>query len=157
MILTWSSLNRISWALLHSDHTKLDLDTLVSLCGSTLSAILDKHAPVKTCLARDNKRGPWYNEEVHAVCRKAWAKERQYRKTPSLELLARFRDQENIYRRIMETSKITYYRKIIDENLSDQKRLFKAMNNIMHRERHNPLPAHNSPKQLANGFLQILQ
>ena len=49
---------------LYRAHNSLDLQSVVELYESSLSQILDKHAPVITKTIRDQGRGPWYDNAV---------------------------------------------------------------------------------------------
>ena len=134
------------------EHENMDLDSLVTAYDTTLTSILDKHAPIVSRTVRYDRRGPWYNDEVHTVRRKAPAYERMYRKKPSPALKTKYRKHENIYLNVLDKAKTMYYRNVIENNAGDQKRLFRTINSVMHRERQHPIPIQSNPKELANDF-----
>ena len=54
--------------------------------------------------------------------------------------------------RTLDEAKTGYYSKLISDHSHDQSQLFKVMNKVMHREKTNPMPEHDNPKELADRF-----
>ena len=105
---------------------------LVSCYNTTLSDLLDKHAPLfkKTITVRP--RVPWFNVKH----------ERIWRKTRSELDRKRFTKSRNHANHVMEQARQDYYFKFIEENSTDQRRLFKATSALLGNSsgEHYPIP-----------------
>ena len=64
-----------------------DFDKFIQKYNSTLSSILDRHAPLKPKVVRSRPQVPWYNQEIAEAKRKRLKAERKWRKTKSTEEL----------------------------------------------------------------------
>ena len=62
-----------------------DFDKFIQSYNSTLSSILDRHAPLKPKVVRSRPQVPWYNQEIAEAKRKRLKDERTWRKTKSAE------------------------------------------------------------------------
>ena len=134
------------------DFETMDLQTLVDTYNTELGLLLDKHAPVISKTVRHSMRCPWYDNTVHTARKHTRDAERRYRKFKSVETYAMFRKREEQYHLTLQSAKTEYYRDLIDSNMGNQRKLFRTLNKIMHREQKNPLPDHSSSHQLANDF-----
>ena len=135
-----------------SEYNTMDLQTLVESYNSELGEILNKHAPIITKTTRLRSRGPWYDDNVHAARKHMRIAERNYRKYKSTENYRQFRDHEDMYIRALQSAKERFYSDLVDSNSCDQRKLFRTLNKVMHREKKNPLPDHACSYQLANDF-----
>ena len=109
------------------------LDGLVSQYESTLSTLLDAHAPVITREVLVRHHTPWFNEDVQAAKWQRRQAERRWRKSPiavNLELLREARSHVN---NVVRKAKVTYYQKNISENQKDHKHIFKVSKSLLHK------------------------
>ena len=60
-----------------------DVDEMACCYNSTLQAILDKHAPLKTKTVVNRKQVPWFNSQMKAAIRVRRKAERIWRKSKS--------------------------------------------------------------------------
>ena len=63
-----------------------------------------------------------------------------------------FLDMKSEFITTLDNAKSEYVRSTIENNIHDERYLFKTLNKVMHRKRENPMPDHASPKALANEF-----
>jgi hypothetical protein len=104
---------------------------LVTCYNTTLSGLLDKHAPLKEKTITVRPRVPWFNvmvKEAKQICRKH---ERIWRKTGSELDRERFAKSRKRVNHVMEQARRDYYLKFIEENSADQRRLFKATSALL--------------------------
>ena len=73
-----------------------DLDKFVQGYNSTLSSILDRHAPLKSKVVRSRPQVPWYNQEIDEAKRMRRNSERTWRRTKSAEDLLVFKSLRNL-------------------------------------------------------------
>ena len=113
--------------LVHS-HTedRCDLDALVRRYNTTLSKVIDCHAPLKTTTVKVRPTVPWYNDEIKAAKRLRRKAERTWRRTRSLADLNIFKSYRNRTTYLMNQARQMFYTNFIDENSTDQGRLFRA-------------------------------
>ena len=118
---------------------------------STLMSLIDKHAPLQTKkVSRPSEK--WLTPEFFAAKRLKRRYERIWRRTRSHTDRSKFCEQVNKCNRILNDSKSKYYTNIVQENRNDPKKLWKCLNNIMHRIPVSILPEDSSDVSLANKF-----
>ena len=74
---------------------RCDLDALVRRYNTTLSKVIDYHAPLKTKTAKVRPTVPWYNDEIKAAKRLRRKAERTWRRMRSLADLNIFKSNRN--------------------------------------------------------------
>ena len=92
------------------------VDKLAKDYNSTLSMLIDCHAPLKFKTVRGRHSVPWYTAEIGAAKRLRRKAERRWRKTG--------RAQRNRVTYIMNAAKKDLYTNFIAENSTDQEKLF---------------------------------
>ena len=119
---------RVSWLCRDPPESITDL---VSCYNTTLSDLLDKHAPLfkKTITVRP--RVPWFNVTVKEAKRISRKHERIWQKTRSELDRKRFTKSRNHANHVMEQARLDYYFKFIEENSTDQQRFFKATSALL--------------------------
>ena len=131
------------------------LDDLISQYNDVLSSILDIHAPVKTKTITLRPAAPWYSEEINNLKKDRRRLERRWRRTKLPVDRQLFIDQCRAVNSLICSSKRTYYTKLISDNQSDYKLLFKTIDSLLHRKCDTPYPPCNSPLDLANKFVEF--
>ena len=107
-----------------------NVNELVELYNSTLSSLLDKHAPLITKSVRNTN--PWYTPELRklkAACRKA---ERKWRHSHSSIWKTVSNMEYKKHRAAVAQAKQQYYSSLIT-NASSTKTLWKTINGLLHR------------------------
>ena len=99
------------------------LNQLVECYNRTLSQALDRHAPICTKSIKSRPLVPWFNEKIKAARREKRKAERKWRRTRSL-------DDTN---RLMNEARTQFYHNFIEENNTNQKNLFTAVNKLLNQ------------------------
>lgn len=122
---------------------------------TTLSSLLDKHAPLKTtsCLARPHK--PFITPEIKTEKSKRSKLETIYRndRTPLNE--KNFKDQSKIVTKLITKSRRTYFRNLITTCSQQPRKLWSALDGLLSRKPPPTLPNSISAPTLASAFLQF--
>ena len=125
---------------------------LCDKCDSELSKVVDVHAPLKTRFVTSRPSAPWYSEEIAAEKRKRRKLERRWRKSGTEADKLQYSDQCSRVRKLLKSSKMSYYASLINENKSDSKVLFNTIDRMLHRKPQNHYPSCGSPKELCDKF-----
>ena len=83
------------------------LDELVRFYNSTLSALMDRHAPQKRRTVIDRPRVPWFNNEIKAAIKERRRAERKWRASKSAAHLAVFKQKKNYATLLMNAASST--------------------------------------------------
>ena len=132
--------------------TTENMDELVEMYNSTLSELLNKHAPLITKSVRHSN--PWYTADLRkqkAACRKA---ERLWRKTHSSVWKAVANLEHKMYRAAIGNAKRQYYSSLIND-AANSKTLWKTVNGLLHRtsiSTYPSQPVESLPNQFATYF-----
>lgn len=103
-----------------SSQSSLELDRLVEYYESTLSTLIDHHAPVKSKVVRSISQVPWYNEEIAEAKRQRRRAERKWRRSKLAPDFLLFKRKKNYATYIINKAKKTFYSDFIETNGSDQ-------------------------------------
>jgi len=118
---------------------------------STLSSILDKHAPMcKKTIKRVSEK--WLSVEFFKAKHLKRHYERVWRRSKSILDRSKFRRQVNKCNDIINKSKSKTYYDLVHDNIHDPKKLWKSLHSIMHRTQISILPEDSSDSSLANKF-----
>ena len=129
-----------------------DVNELVKLYNSTLSDLLDKHAPLISKTVKESN--PWFTPDLKrlkAACRRA---ERKWRRGHSSVWKAVSNLQYKLYRSAIASAKRQYYSSMVT-NAVNSKKLWKTVNTLLHRSSTPALPslpADSLPNEFASYF-----
>ncbi len=115
-----------------------DLNELVQQFNTTLSALLDKHAPLTSKTVK--KSNPWFTSDLKklkASCRRA---ERHWHRTHSSVWKTVSNLQYKMYRSAIANAKQRYYSSAVS-NAVNSKNLWKTVNGLLHRSPAPSLPS----------------
>ena len=118
-------------ALCYENIVNLSLDDLVGCYNSTLSTLIESHAPLKSKTVVNSPRVPWFNDSIKAAIRGRRKAERKWRTTKDLTHYSLFKQKKNHATLLMNQARCTYYNEFIKKNSADQGRLFKAANSLL--------------------------
>ena len=110
------------------------------------------HAPLKTRFVTSRPSATWYSEEITAEKRKRRKLERRWRKSGTEADKLQYTDQCSRVRKLLKSSKMSYYASLINENRSDSKVSFNTIDRMLHRMPPNHFPSCGSPKELCDKF-----
>ena len=102
-----------------------DPEVLVNQYNSTLSSVIDQHAPLKTKTVKTTPQVPWYSEEI------ALAKRRRQKAEKKPADLLLFNKMKYNATFIMNRARKEFYADFINENGTDQGRLFRATEKLL--------------------------
>ena len=132
--------------------TKHDPSSLTS----TLSALLDKHAPRICYILSIHTNSPWFNSDICSLKRHTRKLDRLYRKTHTHQNHSNFILAFNSYRRNMFNTKSEFYQSKITAAGTNIKTLNKIMDILLGRFKQTQLP--DIPDELlCNTFAEIIE
>ena len=138
-------------------HPADSLDELIDQYNRTLTMLIDKYAPLKTKTITVRPTVPWYSEKIadlrkkRKLCEKRW---RQNKLTVHWEV---FKEARNTVNKAIDKAKSDHFSEKIEDCGSDQKALFRVINEILHTRDKQPLPQHTDLKELLDSFCDFFQ
>ena len=127
-----------------------ELDELVDCYNRTLTSVLDKHAPFQRKIIPQRRRIPWYNDQILAAKRMRRKAEKKWRLSNSVHDLTAYKSARNFATNLMKKARFDFYQNLIQENSSDQGKLFRVSKQLLNQNCEVPLPPHFSKTMLAN-------
>ena len=127
-----------------------DVDALVETYNSTLTGILDKHAPVKTRKVTIHPHAPWLTDSIKEIKRDKRKAERKWRQTGLTIHREIYTDLRNKMNESIASSKKDFFQQRIEEASSSQSALFQCVNELFGKKKCTALPAHDDPKELCD-------
>ena len=120
--------------------------------SAVLSTLLDKHAPTKTTTCRTSQPKPFINAEILQQKKIRSKLETAYRKNKTPENKSSFKKQSKMVAKLVIEAKRNYFRKIIDENKFQPRKLWSSLNCLLSRKAQSILPNSLSDSDLATAF-----
>ena len=128
------------------------LSELVSCYNTTLSLLLDKHAPLKSKTVSQKPNNPWYTPALHSLKSACRRLHRIWASSHSAIDLTNLRSATNHYHASILKSKRSYYKSLISSSKSDSKKLWCTINNLLLRRSDPVLPSSDNTTELCNKF-----
>ncbi|XP_072023174.1 uncharacterized protein [Amphiura filiformis] len=128
------------------------VDEMLEQLESSITCVLDAHAPPQTRSRSLRPRFPWYNEEINDARCKRRKLERKWRKNKTNDNHVAYVDQCNIVNKLIQTAKEVYYNDELE--FSDCKNMFGIMNKLLNKNVKS-LPSCDSMSELSNSFAQF--
>lgn len=129
-----------------------ELDELVQCYNTTLTNLMDKHAPLQEKVIRLQPQAPWFNESIQKAKQDRRRAERKYKKSKLVVDYQIIKEKHCIVQEMCATAKQRYYSEKINNNNGDSKTLFQIANTLLHKQKNTSLPSHTSPAKLADRF-----
>ena len=126
------------------------MDTLVNCYNETLRSVLDIYAPVLTRDIIVRPRAPWFNEDIRKAKQTRRRVEKKWRTTRLPADLAAFKKERNRVVNLKNEARRVYYNQFIEDNSTDQRRLFMASKSLLNMQPDRSLPPHIDVSLLAN-------
>ncbi|PFX29714.1 putative RNA-directed DNA polymerase from transposon X-element [Stylophora pistillata] len=142
----------ITSSVLCSDTHWSNLGDLSKQYSSTLTEILDKHAPIKTKTLVTRAKIPWFNADVLQFKRIRRKAERKALKSGLSSDWLAYRKICNRYSALLKSTRASYYSDLIGQCAGDSGKLFKLVSFLCKGPNVNDLPPHDDPVLLANKF-----
>ena len=108
-----------------------DLDMMVSCYNYTLPSLLDKYAPLRTKSVANRKPVPWLNHKIEDAIKARRRAERKWCYSNSAQDLSVFKKKKNHEIYLMNQARCDYYTDHIQQNSSDQKKLFNVTKSLL--------------------------
>lgn len=132
--------------------TPTQLEDILECYNTTLSAILDKHAPVNKKILTIRPRVPWYNQEIRSAKRLRRQAEKQWRSVKSEQNRQEFKKHRNRTTYLMNKFRKEFYTNFVNEHSHNQRKLFIATKSLLNMNTDRPLPPCEDKTSLANDF-----
>ena len=127
-----------------------DLNMLLVCYNTPLRSLLDDHKPVCSLYVSTRRRPPWFNEDIINARRDRRKADRGWRASDLQEDLVIFKAKRNYIIHLMNEARCNYYKEFIDENSSDQSKLFRASKSLLYLQAEKSSPSHTVACVLAN-------
>ena len=128
------------------------LTDLVSCYGSTITSLLDKHAPLQKKTITVRPWVPWFNDEIKEAKRLRRRNERIWWRTGLESDRVKFIKARNQTNLVIEQARRGYYFNLINENDCYQRKLFKMASALLGGSSQQQYLKHSDPAMLANDF-----
>ena len=117
-----------------------DLDSLVSCYNESIRSQLDMYVPVLTRDINVRSLAAWFNEDIRNAKRLRRNAEKTWRATRLPVDLAAFKKERNRVVNLMNETRRVYYNQFIEDNSTDQRRLFAASKSSLNMKKDRSLP-----------------
>lgn len=129
-----------------------DLNKIVADYNSTLSNLLNHHAPLKSKTVRKRPSVPWYTAEIGAAKRLRRKAERKWRRSGLHEDFIAFKSQRNRTTYLMNAARKAFYADFISENSTHQGKLFRAAKKLLSMKEELCFPNYSDKTILVNEY-----
>ena len=133
-----------------------DVNVVVAQYDTSLSRLLDKHAPLKKICIVDRPLSDWMTDDIRALKIIRRKNEVIWRKNPLCIHLEIFQESCMSVKHAIDENKTQVIQKKITESNGDQKKLFNIVNTLLGRRKQLVLPDYNNPITLASTFNMFL-
>ena len=128
------------------------LDVMIGCYNTTLTDILNRHAPLKTRTVTVRRRLPWFNEDIREAKRARRRAEKRWRRTRSSSDFECYKKCRNRVTYLLNNARTAFYKDFIEENSGDQGKLFRATKRLLRQDSGVQFPPHDDEYLLANAM-----
>ena len=108
-----------------------DLDSLACNYNTTLSSVIESHAPLKTKTIVSRPTVPWYNDGIHKAKLLRRKAERKWKETKRETDFQLFKKRRNHVTHLLNETKRKFLTDFVEDNSSDQRRLSRATRRLL--------------------------
>ena len=144
--------------ILSSDIFKVPVTTLQSYLEtftSTLSSLLDKHAPLKNISCSSKTQKPFITPDIRSEKARRSKLETIYRRSRLPSDFQNFRKQSIVVHKLISDSRRSYYRSLILARKDYPRKLWSTLNSLLSRNMPSCLPSYSCASTLAASFLKF--
>ena len=140
-------LNKFRTDILASDlcnpgiYGALSVDQAQELYDSTLSSILDNHAPRRIAKKRFEPLTPWFDTECAAYKRKSRVFERRYRRSHDPNDRILWINQVRASHELFKHKQNTFWENKIKDSSGNSRKLWRTLNGVLGKDRNNSTPS----------------
>ncbi|XP_072039182.1 uncharacterized protein [Amphiura filiformis] len=127
-----------------------DLESLVKEYSSSLTGVLNTHAPLRKRTVMLRPHAPWYSDALREAKQEKRRRERKWLKSRLSVDKEYFKDQCDLYKDLLYKAKTDYHRTQISQ--TDSKDLFRVVDKLSNPKVDQALPSHDCPKSLGDSF-----
>ncbi|XP_072041253.1 uncharacterized protein [Amphiura filiformis] len=124
-----------------------DVNGRLEFLTSSLTEVLDDHAPSKTCVRSIRDRSPWYNTEIHTERRVRRKLERKWRKHKTMDNHDEYLEQHTKVNKLIQNAKEVHYKNTLAT--ADSKSMYRTLNQLLNNGS-KVLPISDSPQELSD-------
>jgi hypothetical protein len=132
-----------------------NLSEYYSLFKSTVTSLLNKHAPLKTVNRSTKVSQPFITAEIRKAKTIRSRLETIHRRTKSVTDRENYKTQSKLVTKLVTESKRKYFRDLISDSKNNSKKLWSTLNSLLHRSSRCSLPYSTSSNSLASSFLKF--
>ncbi len=129
-----------------------DVYNAVDSYNTTLSKLIDQHAPMKERTVTIRPSAPWYTDEIKIAKQLRRKLERKWRLSKLVIDRELYMNQCKRVTTKIDEARRKHYNGEILSNSKDQKALFCIVDKLLHQKSEPLLPSHDCPQELANRF-----
>ncbi|MBV8073763.1 MAG: RNA-directed DNA polymerase, partial [Acidobacteriaceae bacterium] len=160
---TFRNISKINLKLFSEDILSSDLYSIpatnlsefFSRFNSTVTSILNKHAPLKSANCSTKQSQPFITAEIRQAKSLRSRLETVYRRTKSDTDKVNFKKQSRLVSNLITNSKRKYFRNLISDSKHNSKKLWSGLNSMLNRSSRSTLPSFSSGKTMASSFLKF--
>lgn len=141
--------------LLQTNISALSLTESVNLYNSTLTQLIDVHAPTVTKRVSTRPNTEWFTKDILEAIRTRRKLERIWRTSKREADRKSFINQRNYVKSLVHQTKSTFYRNFISENKTNSKNLWSTVKLLLNRKQPSILPSYNTAYECANNFVSF--
>ena len=130
--------------------THSNTNELVESFNTTLSKLLEIHAPLLKKNITTRPHVPWFSDEIKAIKRRRRKAEKLWRKTNKESDLMQFKFIKNKANHLMHRAKCDFYTRIVNENSHNQSKLFSIAKNLLTPKKNLSFSDHQDKNCLVN-------
>ena len=130
----------------------LDANTCVQNYELIVGSLFDQHAPEQTRTVRIRPNSPWFTEEIRLARHKRRQLERKWRQSRTEINRQIYQEQRLFLNKLISRAKVDYYSSCVTQCNGDQKKLFKVVNSLLHKNKKPVLPTCVSVNILVEDF-----
>ncbi len=142
----------LSGIITELDYNCGDVNVVVTQYDAYLTALLDKHAPLKKLHVVERPLNDWMNDDIQALKVIRRSKEAIWRKSPIVINHEIYQESCMVVKNAITSSKTNVIQTKIADTKGDQKQLFKIVATLLGRKRQIVLPEYHDPATLASRF-----
>ncbi|KAL7376690.1 hypothetical protein ABVT39_013654 [Epinephelus coioides] len=104
---------------------------LVGFYNTTLSGLLDVHAPVRTRTVAFSRSAPWFTSELREMKTAGRVLERRFLASGLTVHRVAYREHQKAYSKALKDARSDFYSKIISNSPGNSKKLFSTIHNLL--------------------------
>ena len=135
--------------------TVTTLHSFLETFTSTLSSLLDKHAPLKNISCSSKTQKPFITPEIRSEKAKRSKLETIYRRTRQPSDFQNFRKQSIAVHKLISDSRRSFYRSLIQARKDYPRKLWSTLNSLLSRNKPSCLPSFSCASTLLASFLKF--